>query len=488
MDQLASSNKITGFVTSFLLNRYDNPVNIPEFHKQVWDICTSGKKKIAIAAPRSHAKSTAVTHALTLYLFLFRIKKYGIIVSDTESQASQFLGDIKTELLENESIRRLFHIKERLVKDSVTDIVVEFEDGEKFRIQALGAGQKVRGRKWGNKRPDYIICDDLENDEMVENDDIRERFRNWVFRALIPSLSKYGLFIIVGTILHEDSVLMRLIKNKSWTSKLYQAHKDFNDFSEILWPEQWPETELRKIRQNYIDDGYPEGYASEYLNDPTASSESYFKKEDFKDLEDGMRELATNNYAGVDLAISDADRAAYTVIVVGGMDEYKRLIVKHVLRFRGDANDILTNMFEIQKLYNIQLWKVEEGQIRKTLQSEMYSRMQTSGIYLNVPNGAVPTKDKRSRARAIQARLRAGGVYFDKSAPWYPVLEHEMLKFPKGTYKDQVDALAWLGIAINELAEAASPSEQYEEDYEDEMRIWHESDIGNSGRNYITGY
>src|SRR5688572_18947589 len=90
-----TAEQIYNFVKAFLLSRYADPVPIPEFHKEMWNIIAGGKKRVALAAPRFHAKSTAITHALTLFLFLFRIKKYGLIISDTEGQASQFLGDIK---------------------------------------------------------------------------------------------------------------------------------------------------------------------------------------------------------------------------------------------------------------------------------------------------------------------------------------------------------------------------------------------------------
>jgi predicted phage terminase large subunit-like protein len=449
----------------------------------MWEICLSGKKRIAFAAPRSHAKSTAITHALTLYRFLLRKSRYGIIVSDTEGQASQFLGDIKTELIENELLKSLFGIK-RIVKDAITDIIVEMEDGWLFRIQSLGAEQKVRGRKWRNLRPDYIICDDLENDEIVESDERREKFRNWFFKALVPSLSKKGMIIVVGTILHMDSVLMRLMNNASWCSKLYKAHAGFDDFSELLWREQWPEEILKEKRQEYVNDGNSEGYAQEYLNDPTSSSESFFKKVDFKELEEEMYHLPTTNYVGVDLAISDADRRSYTVMVVGGMDSSKRLIIKHVLRFRGDANDIIDAMFEIQRLYDIDIWKVESGQIKHTLMGPLYERMEQKNLYLNIIPG-IPTKDKRSRARAIQARMRAGGVFFDKKAEWYPGFEQELIHFPKGTYKDQVDAIAWLGQAILELHEGPTVIELEDDEYQEEMRKFGPTHIGRSSD---TGY
>ena len=451
----------------------------------MWNLAAQGMRRIAVAAPREHAKSTAITHALTLFLFLFRIKKYGVIVSDTETQASQFLGDVLLELKENTKLIKVFGIKE-IVKDSVTDIIVEMSDGWKFRIQAKGTGQKVRGLKWNNRRPDWIVIDDLENDELVENEERRGKVKNWFLKALLPSLAKSGNIFIVGTILHMDSLLMGLMTNKSWNHRLYQAHSGFDDFTQMLWPQQWSETRLRDKRQEYIDAGNPEGYSQEYLNDPLSHSETYFKKNDFKPYEEVMDKLPTTNYASVDLAISDKDRAAYTVILVGGMDQYRRLLIKHVVRFRSnDANEIIGTMFEVQRIYGIETWIVEEGQIKNTLMGPLIEKMQHSGVYLNIPRGFNPQTDKRSRARAIQARLRAGGVYFPKEREWYGAFEEELLHFPKGRYKDQVDAISWLGIAINQLNEGPTTKELEDDDYQERLQ-----EIGHTyiGRSAVTGY
>lgn len=458
----------------------------------MWDtVLNSDKGQVAFAAPRGHAKSTSITHTLVLALTLFRARKYCLIVSDTEAQAIQFLGDIKNQLLENEALRRDFGIR-RFVKDVSADVIVEFVDGKQFRIQALGSGQKARGRIWRHTRPDLIVCDDFENDEAVQSDVSRAKHKSWFNNALIQSLGVGGLIILVGTILHMDSVLMGAIKSKSWDSRLYKAHLDFDDFSDLLWPEYHSEKSLRAKRQTFIDDGNPEGYAQEFLNDPTASSDNFFKREFFKEIDDEMRERRLTYYAGVDLAISDMDKAAYTVIVIGGMDESRLLHIKNVIRFRGDAHDIIETMFEVQKNYSISLWKVEEGQIKRTLMGPILEKMNTTGIYLNISPG-VPTKDKRSRARAIQARMRAGGVVVDKEAHWYPGFEQELIQFPKGMYKDQVDAVAWLGHAINELMEAPTDLEREQEDYEDRVNENYSQGQGffgfnGGGRSPICGY
>ena len=157
---------IHGFAGACLAKRYDGSTPTPKCHLEWWDLCCSDNPLVAIAAPRAHGKSTAITHAYLLAALLFRDRKFALIVSDTESQAINFLSDLKDELINNEDLINLFGIKE-LVKDSQTDIIVSFTDGEQFRVLVRGAEQRVRGLKWDQKRPDLIICDDLEGDEQI---------------------------------------------------------------------------------------------------------------------------------------------------------------------------------------------------------------------------------------------------------------------------------------------------------------------------------
>ena len=89
---------LEGFVNSILRKNFDSPSDTPDFHREMWELFCSDHKQVAIAAPRGHAKSTAGTHAYTLAATLFRESDYVLVVSDTVSQAVQFLGDIKKEL------------------------------------------------------------------------------------------------------------------------------------------------------------------------------------------------------------------------------------------------------------------------------------------------------------------------------------------------------------------------------------------------------
>src|SRR5688572_8590141 len=200
----------------------------------MWDLCCSDAKQVAIAAPRNHAKSSAISFAFVLAAVLFRQHRFVIICSGTESQSTLLLGDIKQQLIDNEDLIKLFGVK-KFVKLSETDIIVEMEDGHKFRILAKGAEQQLRGTKWSGTRPDLIIGDDMESDEAILSVDRREKFRKWFFGALLQARAAGGKVIIVGTILHMDSLLERLMNPTIGSKLVYEGLSSFPDTKKPFW-------------------------------------------------------------------------------------------------------------------------------------------------------------------------------------------------------------------------------------------------------------
>lgn len=484
---MLNAEVLHGFVGSVLAENFDGTVATPEFHKELWQLCTSDHKNVAIAAPRGHAKSTAVTHAYVLASVLFRERSFVMIVSGTEDQSIQFLGDIKKEIIDNENIRELFGVA-RIIKDAETKVIVEMDDGHQFQIIAKGSGQKVRGTKWKNKRPDLIVCDDLEEDEQVMNQERRLKFRRWFFGALVPCLSKKGVIRVVGTILHMDSLLERLMpkedrksgvklcktplkeytteKNPPWKAIRYKAHN--SDFAHILWPEMWPQERLEQVRAEYVQQGMPDGYSQEYLNCPIDASVAFFRKDDLKEMTEEDFEKNLRYYAAIDFAISEKSTADYTVIIVAGVDDEGKIYIVEVDRGRWDAREIIDEMFYIQKKYSPELFTAEDGMIRKSIGPFLDEAMLKRNIFINI-NPKTPDRDKVSRARSIQGRLRLGTVKFDTEAFWYPELQQELITFPRGAHDDQVDALAWIGLTLDSIIEAETQDELEDEAWEEEF-------------------
>jgi predicted phage terminase large subunit-like protein len=501
---------IAGFSASLLQKNFDGAVESPACHREWWELFCSTHKQVAIAAPRRHAKTTAITQTCTLAAVCFREREYVIIVSDTITQATQFLGDIKKELSDNDALRSLFKIKE-FIKDSEDDLICICEDGHTFRITAKGAEQKIRGLKWNNKRPDLLICDDLENDEIVLNKERRAKFKRWFYASLLPCISYRGIVRYVGTILHNDSLLEGVMPRKgdkytvetplksfsskpasklAWLSVKYRAHN--TDFSQILWKELYSAQHFRTLRQQHIDDGMADVYSQEYLNYPLDENLAYFRRSDFMDFTDedrvkfdGIDWMKTHNfYIGSDLAVSTQDYSDFSVFVIGSMSENGMLYIHNIIREKMDSQEIVETMLSLQRRYNPVVLSMEKGQIEKSIGPFLRERMLQEQTFISILPLS-PTTDKKSRARSIQARMRMGGVRFDKQSEWFQTFQEEAVMFGRGKHDDQVDALSYLGLILDKMVEGPTQSEVEEEEYADELR---ESDQYGSGRSTTTGY
>lgn len=503
-----TSSVVAGFVGSVLAPTFEDSCASPDFHNEMWDLCCSNERFVAIAAPRGHAKSTAVTLGYGLATLLFRERKFMLLVSDTEAQASLFLGNIKNSLQGNEALIELFGLKKsdngqvKFLKDSETDIIVEFDDGHKFRIIAKGSEQKLRGLLWNNSRPDIIIGDDMENDELVMNKERRAKFKKWFKNALLPCRSDSGIIRLVGTILHMDSMLEGLMpkpydkhwtiteplkqyskRRAMWKSVKYRAHTD--DYTQLLWPQKKSVDEFKMLRQQAFEDGTQDGYSQEYLNIPIDESSTYFRRADFIAIREDDYKRPVRYYVTADLAISDKETADYSVFVIGAVDEDKRIQIRNVIRERMDGREIVDTLLMLQKMYDPEAVGIEEMQVSKAIGPFLREEMIRNNNFLSLYPLKHGGKDKITRARSIQARMRAQGCKFDKSGDWYPIFEDELMRFPRDKHDDQVDAFSYLGLMLDVIIESPTREDLEEEEYQDE---YEESGLADTGRSAYTGY
>lgn len=491
-----TSELVEAFAGTFLSPRYDMPKPTPPFHREAWALYCSDHPQVTVIAPRDHAKSTGLTFDYSLAETLFRISDYVILVGSTEEKAAEQLSNISEELHDNEDLRREFGVKGFEV-DTRTEVICVLDDGYRFRILSRGAEQRIRGSLWKGKRPNLIVCDDMEDDEQVENKDRRQKFRRWFFRALKQALSKSGKIRVHGTILHEDSLLNRIRLMKTWKHLFYKAHAGFDDFSNILWPERWTEAQLRARRQEFIEDHDAGGYAQEFLNDPEDSTDAFLRRDDFIPMSPQDQDAWKRICCAWDLAISKADLANRTSCTVGGKSINNLL---HFLDFRvGRYSPSVTPpekqsgeigwidlMFEVEERWHPEVHFVEDGVIWQSVKRMVYEEMQTRDRYLTIQE-VKSIKDKATRGTSLRKRHRAGATRWNTQAQGYEDARAELLRFTgraAARLDDQFDSAALLSLGFDTLG----LQEEGDDTPDEELEMQQQSPRRYVGRSSVTGY
>lgn len=393
-------------------------------------------------APRGYAKSTTVTLALPLIALGLKLKNYIWIVQDTGEQARQAMENILSETEGNPRIAADFpHLSpavgphSRPLVDRDTDVVFASDQ----RLQAFGAGMKLRGRRHRQHRPDLCLIDDLENDEHVLTKYQRDKLDNWFSSALLPALGKDADLHVVGTILHNDALLARLRGRSGWRTTVYPALRNPDDPDSTTWSYRdgaWH----RKMRERMGS----LAYSREILHIVTDENRKRFPSASFRyagsPVGDGAR-----CRIGVDPAVSQKQTADRSAVVVALRERGKgRYHVEEAWADRVRGATLKRRIVEVYRDYKERGYApivvAEAVQAQEWLAQELEDE--------GIPVKAVrPTVDKLTRAEPVALHYEQGRVTHSEALRGSD-FEAELDSFPDGIHDDLVDALVY---AVTEL-------------------------------------
>ena len=448
-----------------------------ELHKYLYKrlpeiINTPVGQRDAIAAPRGEAKSTKISMSFVSWCLVIGAKWYAIIVMDAFEQAAEMLEAIKAELEANPRIASDF--PEACGQGRVWRAgVIVTAHGRK--VEAFGSSKKIRGRRHGAHRPDLAICDDIENDENVNTPAQRDKLQSFVTKSVLslgpPDDSMDA--ILVGTVLHYDSVLARFLKNPLWNRKvfkaiiqwpqrmdlweqfeglllnaetpqqgeaaamaLYKEHQAEMELgAQVSWPALRPLVKLmiRRAREGH------DAFDSEQQNDPVAGEDAPFAKS----IQFWVNRLAEWIFYGAcDPSLGRAGNSRDpSAIGIGGynretgvMDVVEAKIKKRV------PDKIISDIIELQREYCCIVWGFESVQFQEFLRTELVKRSAKLGV--PVPARAlIPTTDKLLRIESLQPHMHNGLIRLHSSQT---TLVDQFRHFPKADHDDGPDMVQML--------------------------------------------
>lgn len=218
--------------------------NAPFHNEAARKVKNTPNLKAVFQWPRGHAKSTHFDIFMPLWLMFQpkRLINFMVVVGKSEDSACRLLGDIQAELEHNQRIIADFGKQ----KGNASWQDGEFKAANGVKFLACGRGQSPRGLRDREARPDYIVIDDLDDDELCRNDKRVHDLTDWVKEALFGSLDVgRGRFIMVGNLISKTSVLANIAKTKGVYLSVIKA-VDKN--GEPVWREKWTKEEAQEYR------------------------------------------------------------------------------------------------------------------------------------------------------------------------------------------------------------------------------------------------
>lgn len=204
-----------------LANTFTNFV----LRKPGYERCTN----VVIECFRGAGKSTIGLTGGVTWLAATCRRRFIVIISDTKTQAVDQLASVLSELEENDYLKQRYgelyvdkrtrSKTERKRQDDVT-----LTNG--VRIVARGAGQKLRGSKWGKQRPDCVIMDDPQGEDQAESAEQMEKRCRWIERVVLPMGTLNTLFILIATPLRHGDVIDRMTGKAATKHVRYPALDD----------------------------------------------------------------------------------------------------------------------------------------------------------------------------------------------------------------------------------------------------------------------
>ncbi len=445
-------------------------------HNEVFQILDDDKIQLAvIVAPRGFGKTSCVNLAFPSKKILFREKKFIVPISCTATQAVMQGENLKRELLQNRIITGLFG---PMKSDNFSKEMWVTSTGT--AVMPRGAGQQVRGILFGDSRPDLIIIDDLEDAESVKSEEQRIKTKAWFFEDVWNSVDrgrKDWKIIVIGTLLHEDSLLANLLEDPGW----HHAHLSLCDEQfHSNWPDFMSDQEVSALVDSYRRMGLLDSFYREYMGVPIAKETARFKQDMFKYYEETDKSFVADRPKLENLVILDPAKTAKqasdeTAIVGVGVDvQTPRIYVRDIVKGHIHPDQQYTECFNMADRLGARTIGIEVTSLNEFITYPMRTEMLRQKRYYNI----VELKARASKEERIDALIpfyRLGFMYHNKNV--CNQLEQQLMSHPRSKKDDLMDALAYV-VEMLEMGERYFVPQKSEDEIEDEYKDLDPDELG----------
>ena len=402
-------------------------------------------KKKLILLPRGHLKSSIVTVGYTCQQVAKNHAIRILIANATSTMAEAFLRQIKDVLLKNKRYRELYGDLSTGAPQwsnsfiTIAGIEKSFERKE-ATVTAYGIGGQLVSQHY-----DIVILDDIVNRDNVNTKDLIDNTL-LSYKDILSLLEPGGTLLILGTRWHYADLYGYILDKDNGLLQDFQilmgkAYYGEWGKGELLWPKKFTWDKLAELKRQLG----PYEFSSQYLNEVVDAVNADFKREFFHYYNpDNLRGRIMNRFTIIDPAISGERTADYSVILTVGVDYQNLWYIIDIDRGKYTPPQLIEHIFSADEKHHPKKMGIETFAFQKVLQYSLNDEMRKRNRF--IPIEELPTdttKTKEDRIRALIPRYYQGTILHLKNLPNNDWLEDELLRFPKGSHDDIIDALAY---------------------------------------------
>jgi hypothetical protein len=446
---------------------------------------------VAMAWPRNHAKSTAISVHYPLRR-LYKDNNLRILIgSNTSSQASSFLREGKSHLDRGDIlVDKLGRLKPDMPEKWADNAIIINRHTKKKdpSISTVGTGGATL-----SKRCDIGILDDLLNPENVKTEEARTKTKFWVDNVFRPTIEpNTGEFIIIGTLWYEGDYLDECLQNPTFDVRLTlrcyikdsklgvgSEHEEALDIREVfsdevievygidassgvLWPERFPDLELQKIKASIGSVSFNRQYMNIIISDETSIIKSAWidKCKDKSRIllpryivsESNLGIISTA--VGVDLAVSEETIADWTSITALAQTKENKYVPLGHKRGHWSPAETRSQIKGFDENFRPQIIMVENNAFQNSLVKDMKATttapikgFTTTGEkfdeYIGINSMAVCLENEQFVLPCSPEDL--------ETITWFNNIRDQMLKFPSGHTGDDLMSLWFAFVGLRSL-------------------------------------
>jgi len=422
------------------LFRHRHAFDSPAFHREIVELFHSSYPRVEAMTFRGGAKSTLGEETIIIEACLRRIRN-GLVIGETETRAKERLRAIRNEFETNPWIEELFG---SLVGPQWGELRIELGNGA--LLQCYGRGQSLRGVKHLDQRPDFVLIDDLEDEDSVLTPESRHKTAEWFWKTLVPALDDPVAtpVRVLATPLHEDALAVTLSRLPSFRAVKIPVERRGDGGERVsAWPSKYPLSKIDELKGAYASAGRLDAYEQEYMCEVSHPASQVFRPE-MLTYDASLVRVWQAVYAVYDPARTTGPRSSLTGKVVASWVA-NRLIVWEASGERWAPDEIVRDIVETERRYRPVAIGVEEDGLNEFLLQPLGQAAGADGEPLPIRAVRAP-RGKHDFIRSLQPFFKAREIVFAGSPERFAELASELLNFRPGYAGpiDAVNALAYM--------------------------------------------